>query len=68
MWRRVEGCGGGVVVEGNYFGGTFQLVHGGVISWLSCGTLGGTDELGQSLGHIPHCIYENNLREREKKV
>lgn len=45
-----------------YLGSTLQLIHGRVVSCLAGGTLGGTNEFGQSLGHISHRVYQNHLR------
>lgn len=48
-----------------YLGGSFELVHGGVISWLAGSSLGSTNEIGKGLGHVFDGIYQYHLKEQE---
>lgn len=48
-----------------YLGSSFELVHGGVISWLASSSLGSTNEIRKSLGHIFNGIYQHHLKEEE---
>lgn len=45
-----------------HLGSALQLIHGRIICCLACCTLGGTNELSQSFGHIFHCINQNHLK------
>lgn len=49
----IEACG--------YLGGSLQLVHGRVVRSLARRTLGGADELPESLRHVLHRVYEDHL-------
>lgn len=48
-----------------YLGSSFELVHGGVIGWLASSSLGSTNEIRKSLGHVFDGIYQHHLKEQE---
>lgn len=48
-----------------YLGGSFELVHGGVISGLAGSSLGSTNEIGKGLGHVFDGVYQYHLKEQE---
>lgn len=49
-----------------YLGSALQLIHGRVVGWLPGSTFGGADEFSESLGHVPHCVYQNHLRRQSR--
>lgn len=49
-----------------YLGSALQLIHGRVVGRLPSGTFGGADEFGESLGHVPHRVYQNHLRRQSR--
>lgn len=49
-----------------YLSSALQLIHGRVISRLPGGTFCGADKFSESLGHVPHCVYQNHLRRQSQ--
>lgn len=49
-----------------YLSSALQLIHGRVVGRLPGGTFGGADKFCESLGHVPHRVYQNHLRRRSR--
>lgn len=49
-----------------YLSSALQLIHGRVVGWLPGGTFGGADKFSESLGHVPHGVYQNHLRRQSR--
>lgn len=49
-----------------YLSSTLQLIHGRVVGWLPSSTFGGSDKFSESLGHVPHRVYQNHLRKQSR--